>query len=190
MVLQFWIDRSGWNYLDQTELLVMIVVGSALFPVGISLLTGGKSFFYMLVSFIPYYLFLPTLVASFGSYAFARTFDLTWGNRPPSAIKEEDSAGQQRKEAIMRAQEKLQEQSQASCGFIVMINLVVILVILMSDNLAMLFLLLSGVVFLWSGVQMILSFFWFLQWSIWRVLHFMWRFVCLCHCTYNDYDYV
>jgi hypothetical protein len=41
-----------------------------------------ESCWLMIKSMIPFYLFLPTLVAWFGSYSFARLWDLTWGNRP------------------------------------------------------------------------------------------------------------
>jgi hypothetical protein len=38
----------------------------------------------MCTRFIPYYLFLPTMIAWFGAYAIARSSDLKWGNRPDS----------------------------------------------------------------------------------------------------------
>lgn len=33
-------------------------------------------------AFLPFYLFLPTLVAWFGTYSLARFSDISWGNRP------------------------------------------------------------------------------------------------------------
>ncbi len=40
-----------------------------------------KSLGYLIISCIPYWLFLPTLVGSFTIYAFSRLSDTTWGNR-------------------------------------------------------------------------------------------------------------
>src|SRR3989338_803542 len=42
----------------------------------------------MLLTIIPFYLFLPTLVAWFGAYSFARFHDLKWGNRPSNQMKD------------------------------------------------------------------------------------------------------
>jgi hypothetical protein len=38
----------------------------------------------MCTRFVPYYLFLPTMIAWYGAYALARSADLKWGNRPDS----------------------------------------------------------------------------------------------------------
>ena len=38
----------------------------------------------MCTRFIPYYLYLPTMIAWYGAYAIARSSDLKWGNRPDS----------------------------------------------------------------------------------------------------------
>ena len=40
-----------------------------------------KSMFYIVFSFIPYIIFLPTLVGTFVMYSIARLADITWGNR-------------------------------------------------------------------------------------------------------------
>ena len=40
-----------------------------------------KSFWLLLKSCIPYWLFLPTLVGSFTTYSIARVADTSWGNR-------------------------------------------------------------------------------------------------------------
>lgn len=49
-------------------------------------LTRLKSTLRCLASIIPFYLFLPTLVAWFSCYAVARFWDITWGNRPTGGI--------------------------------------------------------------------------------------------------------
>ena len=57
-------------------------------PLFLSLFLGGRghSIRYMLKSFIHYWLFVPLLVAWFGSYAYSRLWDLSWGNRPGSDL--------------------------------------------------------------------------------------------------------
>jgi cellulose synthase/poly-beta-1,6-N-acetylglucosamine synthase-like glycosyltransferase len=61
----------------------VIVMGT---PFILGLLSGNfKSLFFLLVHWIPYMLFLPTLVGSFSLYSIARLSDTSWGNRKVSA---------------------------------------------------------------------------------------------------------
>eukprot|EP00121_Abeoforma_whisleri_P004377 Awhi_evm1s3955 len=43
----------------------------------------------MLLTAIPFYLFLPTFITWFMAYAISRTWDISWGNRPESQIEEQ-----------------------------------------------------------------------------------------------------
>jgi len=43
---------------------------------------------YMIKSFIQYVLFIPLLIAWFGSYSYSRTWDLSWGNRPATELND------------------------------------------------------------------------------------------------------
>lgn len=162
---------------------LVIAIVSAVFPVITSIFTGGSSFFLMVRCFIHYYLFLPTMVSIFGAYSFSRSFDLSWGNRPQSQIKA-DSVGAHEDE-LNRAKEKLKEQSQTSFGCVVLANVLLMLVVLMSRHVAMLFLLLGAVVFVWSGIQMVLSFVWYVYWSIRTGTNWLWNGIkaaILCRC--------
>jgi len=120
----FWEDPLGQK--SMTYYLFILVLVCTLFPILNSLFTGGGSLYFMLRTILPFYLFLPTLVSSFGAYPFARTFDLSWGNRPPSELKRDAFVDNATKLAIEKAQVRLKEQSQASCGFILMFNLIVV----------------------------------------------------------------
>ena len=64
----------------------------------------GHSFLYMVRSFIYYMLFLPLFIAWFGSYAYARTWDLTWGNRPSNELT--DITPEQRTIMVTKFKEK------------------------------------------------------------------------------------
>ncbi len=56
--------------------------------IGAILLSGkGHSFMLMIKGMLSYLLFLPMLIAWFGSYSYARLWDLTWGNRPASEME-------------------------------------------------------------------------------------------------------
>ena len=68
--------------------IVYMAIATFVAPFIISLfLTGrGHSFMYMIKSVIQYTLFVPLLVAWFGSYAYSRVWDLSWGNRPSSEL--------------------------------------------------------------------------------------------------------
>ena len=52
------------------------------FIIAIALSGRTHSFMYMIKSVVPYMLLLPLLVGWFGAYAYARPWDLSWGNRP------------------------------------------------------------------------------------------------------------
>lgn len=69
-------------------------------PLASLLLSGrGHSFLFMLKAIIPYYLFLPMQISWFGSYAYARLWDLSWGNRPASEM---DAVSANKKEKITK----------------------------------------------------------------------------------------
>lgn len=46
------------------------------------------SVMYMIKSVVFYLLFVPLLVGWFGSYAYSRTWDLSWGNRPANELND------------------------------------------------------------------------------------------------------
>ncbi|ELR18601.1 chitin synthase [Acanthamoeba castellanii str. Neff] len=184
--------RMSWSSLHETEGPLAMAILLALLPVVISITTGGNSFFLMIRCFVHYYLFLPTLVATFGAYSFARTFDLSWGNRPPSQIKAEASTSGESEDALIKAKEKLREQSQATCGLIVMANVLLMLVVLMSRHVAAFFLLLGGLVFIWSAIQMVLSFVWYVYWSIKSGTNWLWNglvYLLCCCCPHRTKGY-
>jgi hypothetical protein len=58
------------------------------FPLALFLSGSGHSFIYMYKSFITYLLFLHVLIAWFGSYSYARLWDISWGNRPSDEIND------------------------------------------------------------------------------------------------------
>lgn len=87
----------------------------------------GHSFLYMIKSFIHYMLFLPLLVGWFPSYAYARTWDLTWGNRPANELN--DITEEQKNIMITKFKEKS-------------IRIIVVIIIL---NIATFFLPLQGI---------------------------------------------
>jgi hypothetical protein len=86
----------GFDITDTSVLLVLLPLCFVVFPILITILsaitasiqrTSLREFSgvgLMIYAFIPYYLFLPTLIAWYGAYAIARSSDLKWGNRPDS----------------------------------------------------------------------------------------------------------
>jgi chitin synthase len=63
---------------------IIILVFILPFLNGILISNSCHSFFYMIKSFLSYFLFSHMLISTFGSYSYSRFFDLTWGNRPTS----------------------------------------------------------------------------------------------------------
>jgi hypothetical protein len=67
---------------DTSVAIVVAAFAVLLVPFALSLLSlDFLSFFLLLVGFIPYVLFLPTLIGVFTVYAIARLGDTSWGNR-------------------------------------------------------------------------------------------------------------
>ena len=93
------VAKSG-NVVMGVALIVMIA------PFFLSLCLSGRahSFLYMVKSFIYYMLLLPLLVGWLPSYAYARTWDLTWGNRPANELN--DITESQKEIMITRFKEK------------------------------------------------------------------------------------
>ena len=116
------IVKSG-NIIMVVAFLVIVL------PFFLALCLSGKahSFLYMVKSFIHYMLFLPLLVGWFPSYAYARTWDLTWGNRPANELN--DITEEQKNIMITKFKEKS-------------IRIVIVIIIL---NIATFFLPLQGI---------------------------------------------
>lgn len=77
-----------------------------LFPFFLSVLLSGRghSFMYMIKSFVQYTLFIPLLIGWFGSYAYSRIWDLTWGNRPANELN--DITADQKEIMVTKFKEK------------------------------------------------------------------------------------
>jgi cellulose synthase/poly-beta-1,6-N-acetylglucosamine synthase-like glycosyltransferase len=59
---------------------------------------------YMVKSFLPYFLLTHMMIAWFGSYSYARIWDLSWGNRPSSELVE--VSADQRKYMVSKFKER------------------------------------------------------------------------------------
>ena len=68
------------------------------FVLALLLSLRGHSIMNMFKAFIPYLLFLHMLITWFGSYAYSRTWDLTWGNRP----QEEHNSDREKREQMKK----------------------------------------------------------------------------------------
>jgi len=78
--------QQGISSLWGANMLILMFLCVMGLPFLLSLATSVKSFLFMVLNFIPYILLLPTFVGWFAAYAYARTWDLTWGNRPSDAV--------------------------------------------------------------------------------------------------------
>lgn len=103
-LLHYAFVKQGLNVLDilmsqNITLYLSLYVFFGPFIVSLLLSGKGHSFLFMLKSFIPYYLFLPMFITWFGSYSYARLWDLSWGNRPANEM---DSVSASKKDKIMK----------------------------------------------------------------------------------------
>ena len=75
-------EESEFAEVYDAVLIMGVIVFVAPFLLSLMLSGRGHSFLYMIKSYIVYVLFLPMLIAWFGSYSYSRIWDLSWGNRP------------------------------------------------------------------------------------------------------------
>jgi len=80
--------------------------------------------------------------------------------RPPSERRLFHS--REKEQARAKATSKLNEQSSASCGFIVLINLLFVFTAILFDDTSLLVLVMVSSAFVFGGIQMVMSLIWFL----------------------------
>jgi len=86
-----------------------------------------KSFGYLLIACIPYWLFLPTLVGTFTIYALSRLSDTTWGNRVSVAGSNFKGASQKQ---IADLQADLSSNASVALVFVTLANLIIGIVVI------------------------------------------------------------
>jgi len=114
-------QRSIADIIPHASPILYMALTVFLFPFVLSLaLSGnGHSFMQMVKSVIQYMLFIPLLVGSFGAYSYSRPWDLTWGNRPGTAMSESTS---KQKETMIK---KFKEKSRIIIVCLAVANIVV-----------------------------------------------------------------
>lgn len=99
---------------------VILIFGVAVFfaPFFLAAMLSGRmhSVAYMAKSFVPYFLLIHMMIAWFGSYSYARIWDLSWGNRPSSELTE--VSADQRKYMV----NKFKERSIMLILFLILVN--------------------------------------------------------------------
>ena len=105
-----------------------------------------------------FYLFLPTMVGTFGVYAFSRTWDLTWGNKPSESLYSLGSTVDKSKTEQMQ-RETLQSARFVSY-FIVFINIFMFLLVVLLEMNKYILGIATVFVLMWGIFQMLLSGIW------------------------------
>lgn len=82
----------------------------------------GHSFWLMVRAFIPYVLFIHMLISWFGSYSFARLWDMSWGNRPAGEMSTEE------KEAVDTRKKRYKIYNKIFIAGIFGLNIVIFLI--------------------------------------------------------------
>ena len=97
-------DDSEFVMLYEVVLYMGICVFLGPFLLALLLSGRGHSLMFMIKSYIPYILFLPMMIAWFGSYSYSRTWDLSWGNRPATELG--DISKEQKQIMVAKFKEK------------------------------------------------------------------------------------
>lgn len=112
-------DDSEFLIVYQVVLIMGVIVFAAPFFLAALLSGRGHSTMFMIKSFPHYIIFLPMLIAWFGSYAYSRTWDLSWGNRPANELSD---VTKEKREIIVN---KFKEQSVKIMLFLLLCNMIV-----------------------------------------------------------------
>eukprot|EP00027_Filamoeba_sp_ATCC50430_P013107 CAMPEP_0168572516 /NCGR_PEP_ID=MMETSP0413-20121227/17981_1 /TAXON_ID=136452 /ORGANISM="Filamoeba nolandi, Strain NC-AS-23-1" /LENGTH=959 /DNA_ID=CAMNT_0008605581 /DNA_START=106 /DNA_END=2981 /DNA_ORIENTATION=+ len=153
----FYLSTTSWteaNWISNLPITVTLAVMTS--PLIISI-HRPASWLRSIKSVVPFYLFLPTLVAWFGSYSVARFSDITWGNRPAGEQSAAPGASSVPSEAMKRV--KLQASTWAA--FVILANLVLILLCIQNNNSKYFIAAIALLVCSFSGIQITISAFYF-----------------------------
>jgi len=166
------------SYNDVRTLMLCFVLISMLFPALLTALHGPSQLFWMAISFIQFYLFLPTMVGYFGAYASSRIWDLSWGNRPSDSL----SSIAQTKTQAQQAENKSRIRTTARfvCWTIVALNLTLVLLLSELQSTEYALFIVTCIVFSAALLQMIVSFVFLLFRSVLVQLpRFLFALICL-----------
>ena len=97
-------DNSEFVMIYEVVLYLGICVFVGPFFLALLLSGRGHSLMFMIKSYIPYVVFLPMMIAWFGSYSYSRTWDLSWGNRPANELN--DISKEQKQIMVSKFKEK------------------------------------------------------------------------------------
>jgi len=100
---------------SQLEVITLVLVYGLMAAPALISLPNPESTWLMIKTFPLFYLFLPMLVAFFGAYSFARTFDFSWGNR--------DSAAEHMNDALKKL---FKDRATSIMVFILLLNVIIV----------------------------------------------------------------
>lgn len=139
---------------DYKNVYLYLILAVFFLPFINSILISGRmhSFFYMIKSYLSYFLFSHMLISTFGSYSYSRIWDLSWGNRPTTELTTNIT-----KEELNKSQEKFKSKSVRFIYLLILLN---VIVFFLPKNISFYIL---GTYFSISFLQMILTFLYFIK---------------------------
>ncbi|AYV84339.1 MAG: hypothetical protein Hyperionvirus23_6 [Hyperionvirus sp.] len=177
-----WLSFSG---LGLEDWVIFLILFALIGPFILALFHSPKSFVYMLLCVVQFYLLLPTMVTFIGVYALSRVWDLSWGNRPSekSSLKATQTAEVQRMN-----NEKIIRSGTIIAYGIMFVNLVIGAALAWpyysTYQRELSLIALAFFVFAWSAIQMVFSSVYFIGRNLRRLQRIVCRWCCikLCCC--------
>lgn len=137
------------------RVVTLLALANFVAPVLLSALHGLAQLRWMVRSVVPFLAFLPTFITGLALYAVARTWDLTWGNRPSDAVESMERRVAARAEQEVRAAQK--NRSRELLAFVLLANALLFFAGLILDGNPWLTLALAALVFGGALLQMAMS---------------------------------
>lgn len=118
-----------------------------------------KSFGYLLISFIPYVLYLPTLVGTYTIYSLSRLSDVSWGNRATVAGSNFESVNHKQ---LLTLQDDMSSNASVALVFITLVNIVIGIVVIYMHSNSWFIVGCMATLFATIGIQATISFIYFI----------------------------
>ena len=138
----------------------IIIAFNVFMPFILAALHDWKSLVLMFGSFIQYSLVLPTFTITLSVYAFSRLWELTWGNRPSDKLV--TLKNKKSKAEMEQIKKRLHRHASIVAWGLVVLNLGMTVLFAYMQEYKLFIFILQMFVFVWSSLQMVFSFMYFI----------------------------
>ena len=151
----------------------ILILINILLPFVLALAHSTTSFWLMVKTCIPFFLFLPTFTVYFSTYAFSRLWELTWGNRPSDRLL--TAQNQKSTQELADIKSTLISKAKRVILMICIVNLLFSILFIRIQFQYEFLLVVEFFIFGWTMSQMIMSVIFFFFYTFIHGVQWIWR---------------